>query len=71
MMDLTMRKRSSSGLGVLKVFFGVGAVAGGLGLALDPSGANLGIPLGLLEETPFARHRYAGEAAMALGAFLQ
>jgi hypothetical protein len=75
---------------------GVSALAGGLGLALDPSGGGLGMPLELLDETPFAtflipgillftvnglgslmgaiasfaRHRYAGHAAMALGAFL-
>lgn len=91
-----MRKSLFNGLGVLQAFIGVGAVAGGLGLALDPSGASLGVPLELLEETPFAtflvpgivlfavnglgslagavasfaRYRYAGEIAMALGAFL-
>ena len=91
-----MRKSLFNGLGVLQAFIGVGEVAGGLGLALDPSGESLRIPLELLEETPFttflipgivlfavnglgsltgaiasfARHRYAGEMAMALGAFL-
>ena len=91
-----MRKSLFNGLGVLQAFIGVGAVAGGLGLALDPSGASLGVPLELLENTPFAtflipgiilfainglgslagavasfaRHRYAGEAAMAFGGFL-
>jgi hypothetical protein len=91
-----MRKSRFYGLGVLQVFIGVGAVAGGLGLALDPSGKSLGIPLELLDKTPFAtflvpgivlfivnglgslagavasfaRHRYAGETALALGAFL-
>ncbi len=92
----TMRKNLLNGLGVLQAFIGIGAVAGGLGLALDPSGESLGVPLELLEKTPFAsylvpgivlfavnglgslagavasfsRHRYAGEAAMALGTFL-
>lgn len=91
-----MRKSQFIWLGVLQVFIGVGAVAGGLGLALDPSGESVGIPLELLEETPFAtflipgvvlfavnglgsltgtiasfaRHRYAGRAAIALGTFL-
>ena len=91
-----MRKSLFNGLGVLQAFVGVGALVGGLGLALDPSGESLGIPLELLEETPFAtylvpgiilfavnglgslagavasfaRHQYAGKAAMALGAFL-
>ena len=91
-----MRKSLFNGLGVLQAFIGVGAVAGGLGLALDPSGESLGIPLELLEETPFAtflipgivlfavnglgsitgaiasfaRHRYAGHAAIVLAIFL-
>ena len=49
-----MRKSLFNGLGVLQAFIGVGAVAGGLGLSLDPSGESHGIPLELLEETPFA-----------------
>ena len=91
-----MRKSLFNGLGILQAFIGVGAVAGGLGLALNPSGESLGVPLELLAETPFAtflipgivlfavnglgslagavasfaRRRYAGEAAMALGTFL-
>ena len=91
-----MSKSVSVCLGVLQAFIGVGAVAGGLGLALDPTGGNVGMPLELLDETPFtnflipgivlfvvnglgsligaiasfARHRYAGHAAIALGAFL-
>jgi hypothetical protein len=91
-----MKNRLVNGLGVLQVFIGIGAVAGGLGLTIDPSGASLRIPLEVLEETPFTtflvpgivlfvvnglgslvgaagsftRHRYAGEAAMALGTFL-
>ena len=91
-----MRKGLFKGLGLLQAFIGVGAVAGGLALALDPSGTSLGMPLEVLEKTPFAtflvpgivlfavngvgslvgavasfkRHRYAGETALALGAFL-
>ena len=92
----TMRRSLFIWLGVLQAFIGLGAVAGGLGLALDPSGESLGIPLELLDETPFAtflipgivlfavnglcsltgaiasfaRHRYAGHAAIVLGVFL-
>ncbi len=91
-----MRKSLPYGLGVLQVLVGLGAVAGGLSLVLDPSGASLGTPIELLEKTPFAtflvpgivlftvnglgnlggavasftRRRYAGEIAVALGAFL-
>jgi hypothetical protein len=42
-------KESVSGLGILQVFIGLGAVGGGLALVLEPSGANLGIPLELLK----------------------
>jgi hypothetical protein len=91
-----MRKSRFYGLGALQLFIGIGAVAGGLALILDPSGESLGTPIELLERTPFAtfllpgiilftvnglgslagavasfsRQRYAGEMAMALGAFL-
>ena len=40
-------------LGVLQTLIGIGAVAGGLGLMLDPSGGSLGAPLELLDNTPF------------------
>ena len=91
-----MKTRVWTGLGVLQAFIGIGAVAGGLGLMLNPSGGSLGLPLELLEKTPFStylvpglvlftvnglgnlagavasftRRRFAGEIAMALGAFL-
>lgn len=97
-MDIILRKRKClvNGLGSLQAFIGLGAVGGGLGLILEPSGAILGIPHELLKNTPFStylvpgivlltvnglgslvgatvsfkRYRYAGEIAMALGAFL-
>lgn len=91
-----MKRRLFYGLGVLQAFVGIGAVAGGLSLILDPSGQSLGTPTELLEKTPFttflipgvvllvvnglgsltgavvsfARRRYAGQLALALGAFL-
>ena len=91
-----MKTRVWTGLTVLQAFIGIGAVAGGLGLMLNPSGGSLGLPLELLEKTPFStylvpglvlftvnglgnlagavasftRRRFAGEIAMALGAFL-
>ena len=61
-----MRKSLFNGLGVLQAFIGVGAVAGGLGLALDPSGESLGIPLELLEETPFATYLVPGIVLFAV-----
>jgi hypothetical protein len=53
-------------LGALQLFIGLGAVAGGLGLALEPSGANLGIPLGLLEGSPFASYLIPGIVLFAV-----
>ena len=48
-----MRRSLVRGLGSLQIFIGVGAVAGGLSMILAPSGASLGMPLELLEKTPF------------------
>ncbi len=41
------------GLGCLQLFIGIGAVAGGFGLVSAPNGSALGIPLELLEHSPF------------------
>jgi hypothetical protein len=43
----------SNELGILQLFIGLGAVGGGLGLVLEPSGANLGMPLEMLNHSPF------------------
>lgn len=61
-----MSKSLFNGLGVLQAFIGVGAVAGGLGLALDPSGASVGTPLDLLEKTPFATFLIPGIVLFAV-----
>jgi hypothetical protein len=55
-METTLRKNKglATGLGVLQVLTGLGAVAGGLGLALDPSGSSVGMPLDMLKSTPFS-----------------
>ena len=47
-------------LGSLQVFIGLGAIGGGLGLILEPSGANLGIPLEALENSPFSTYLVPG-----------
>jgi len=39
--------------GALLLFVGIGATAGGLGALLDPSGESMGVPLSLLEPSPF------------------
>jgi hypothetical protein len=43
-----------TGLGILQAFIGIGAVAGGLPMILDPSGSKLGMSLEMLEHSPFA-----------------
>lgn len=48
-----MRTGLFRGLGALQTFIGIGAVAGGLLLVMDRSGARLGTPIELLDETPF------------------
>ena len=50
------RKLITRSLGVLELLVGVGAVIGGGALAATPSGALLGMPLDLLDGTPF--HTY-------------
>jgi len=56
-------------LGVLQVFIGLGAVAGGLGLALEPSGARLEIPLKLLEKSPFSSYLIPGIVLLCVNGF--
>jgi hypothetical protein len=61
-METTPRKNKGlvTGLGVLQLFIGLGAVGGGLVLILDPSGSNLGIPLEELKRTPFSTYLVPG-----------
>ena len=49
-----MKKNLSILLGLIQAGIGVGAVAGGFGLMMDPSGESLGTPIELLRETPFS-----------------
>jgi len=42
------------GLGALQAFIGLGALGGGFMLVIDPSGSALGVPLNLLEGSPFS-----------------
>lgn len=61
-METTPRKNKGlvTGLGVLQLFIGLGAVGGGLALVLEPSGSNLGIPLELLKRSPFSTYLVPG-----------
>ena len=53
-------KRLANVLGFLQLFIGLGAVGGGLGLVLEPSGANLGMPLEMLNHSPFSNFLIPG-----------
>lgn len=53
-------KGLGKGLGALQAFVGVGAVGGGLGLILEPSGSNLDMPLEMLENSPFSTYLIPG-----------
>ena len=41
------------GLGALQAFIGLGALGGGFMLVRDPSGSALGVPISLIEGSPF------------------
>jgi hypothetical protein len=62
-------KRIATGLGSLQLFVGVGAVGGGLALILEPSGAKLGIPQNLLENSPFSTYLVPGVVLFAVNGF--
>jgi len=48
------------------LFQGISGVAGGLGLALDPSGASIGIPLEWLEGSPFTDYLIPGLVLLSI-----
>ena len=47
-------------LGILQIFIGLGAVAGGIVLIIDPSGSIMGLPLDLLHGSPFPDYLIPG-----------
>ena len=53
MEDPAHKKKLYIGLGSLQAFIGIGAVGGGLMLVIDPTGSKLGVPLSLLDGSPF------------------
>ena len=63
---LGKNKLLARGLGALQVFIGLGAVGGGLALMLEPSGANLGIPLDTLKNSPFSTYLVPGVVLLAV-----
>lgn len=59
------RRRLAIWLGALQVFIGVGGVAGGVGLVTEPSGANLGMPVEALSDSPFSDYLIPGIVLLA------
>ena len=51
---LSNRSRLATGLGILQMFIGIGAVPAGIAMISDPSGRGLGMPLEMLVNSPFA-----------------
>lgn len=47
-------------LGILQSIIAVGAIIGGIGMCMDPSGRADGIPLRLLDDSPFQDFWYPG-----------
>ena len=70
-METTPRKNKglATGLGVLQVLIGLGAVGGGLALVLEPSGSNLGIPLEVLKSSPFSTFLVPGIVLLIVNGF--
>jgi len=54
------------GLGSLQAFIGIGAMGGGFMLVKDPSGSTLGVPLSLLEGSPFPNFLIPGIFLLAV-----
>jgi uncharacterized membrane protein len=53
MENTNVKRKAYIGLGSLQAFIGLGALGGGFMLVKDPSGSALGVPLSLLEGSPF------------------
>lgn len=51
LMQREQRPRRS--LGILQLFIAIGAIGGGFGLITAPDGSNLGVPLDMLQHSPF------------------
>ena len=56
-------------MAILQLFIGRGAVGGGLGLVLEPSGANLGMPLEMLNHSPFSDFLVPGLVLLIVNGF--
>jgi hypothetical protein len=60
------RTRSIVGLTVVQILVGFWAIAGGLGLILDPSGTKMGLPQDYLADSPFDDYLIPGIVLFAV-----
>ena len=56
-------------MAILQLFIGLGAIGGGLGLVLEPSGANIGMPLEMLNHSPFSDFLVPGLVLLIVNGF--
>lgn len=59
-------RRLVYGLAILQFVIGIGAVAGGVGMVLDPSGSSMGLPIEMLEASPFSDFLIPGLVLLAV-----
>lgn len=50
----SVKRKAYLGLGSLQALIGIGALVGGFMLLIDPSGSKLGLPIELIEGSPFS-----------------
>jgi hypothetical protein len=62
-------KRLANSLAVLQLFIALGAVGGGLGFVLEPNGAYLGMPLEMLDASPFSDFLVPGLVLLIVNGF--
>jgi hypothetical protein len=58
--DEKQKKPTAIALGIVFLFVGIGGIAGGVPLVMDPSGAGLGLDLQVLAESPFSTYLIPG-----------
>lgn len=58
------------GTGIIFIVVGIGAVVGGLGVILDPSGKNMGVSVDLLKGSPFDNYLIPGIFLLSLNGLM-
>jgi hypothetical protein len=67
MIEIKRRRiRLALGLGILQMFIGLGAVAGGVSLILEPNGSNFKFPIEWLSRSPSSNYLIPGMVLLAV-----